>query len=91
MNDYKKYGEYSRQTGAGISIGTALAFVALGAAAGATISLFLTPRSGPELRNAIREKADDAFRKLSEQGKNLRRRTIDAQSEKRVTSIERAQ
>ncbi|HET9743881.1 MAG TPA: YtxH domain-containing protein [Terriglobales bacterium] len=91
MSDYQKYGEYSRETSQGMSIGTALAFVALGAATGAAVSLLLTPRSGPELRNAIREKADDAFRKLSEQGKNLRRRTIDAQSEKRVTSIERAQ
>lgn len=91
MSDYKKYGEYSRDTRESSSVKIAVTFLAIGAAAGALVSLLLSPRSGSEIRQAVRGKIDEARRGLNDQTSRLRRRTAGWASEARekVTSIAR--
>jgi len=90
MNRYQKYGEYSpKQGSAAESAKTALGFLVLGAAAGALLSLMLAPRSGPEMRRAVRDAFDDIRRELGQQTSRLRRRTseIAGQAREKVMPI----
>ena len=76
MNDYQKYGEYSSKECSGAEIAkTAVTFLLIGAGVGALLSLLLTPRSGPEIREAFRGKFDNARRSLNQQTSRLRERT----------------
>ena len=90
MNRYEKYGEYSSEPGSGAeSAKTAFAFLVLGAAVGALLSLLLAPRSGPEIRRAVRDAFDDVRRELGQQTSRLRRRTseIAGQTREKVMPI----
>lgn len=76
MNDYKKYGEYSRQSSSsGQSCGLGLGFFALGAGIGALISLLFAPLSGREMRTEIANKFGIVRRGVSEQTSRLRQRS----------------
>jgi len=75
MNDYQKYGEYSKECAGAENLKTAVVFLAIGAGVGALLSLLLAPRSGPEIRQAVRGKIDDARRGVNEQTARLRGRT----------------
>jgi len=90
MNRYEKYGEYSSEQRSGAeSAKSALAFLVLGAAVGALLSLLLAPRSGPEIRRAVRDTFDDVRRELGQQTSRLRRRTseIAGQAREKVMPI----
>ena len=92
MDDYKKYGEYgTEQWSRAESAKTALMFLVIGAGVGALLSLLLTPKSGPELRQTFRDKFDDARRELGEQTSRLRRRTseIAGQAREKVMPIQK--
>ncbi len=76
MNHYEKYGEYSRAANASETAKTALIFLGIGIAIGALISLVLAPRSGSEVRQAVRGKLDDARRGLSRQSSRVREKVM---------------
>ena len=77
MSDYKKYGEYSQECSGSATAKTAIVFLAIGAGIGALVSLFFSPRSGAEIRQAVRGKFNDARRGLSEQTSRLRDRSME--------------
>lgn len=78
MSDYYKYGEYNaEQSTRADSARTAITFLLIGAGIGALLSLLFAPQSGPEIRQAVREKFGDARRGLGEQTARLRRRTSE--------------
>lgn len=84
MNDYKKYGEYSRQSSsAGQTYLLGVAFFALGAGIGAALSLLFAPRSGREMRGEIANKFESACRGVSEQTARLRKRGSEIVSQPR--------
>ena len=90
MNDYKKYGEYTAAQCSMVGgARSAIVYLVLGAGIGALLSLFLAPKSGPELRKAIRDKFDDAVQGLGEQTARLRRRTgqIGRQAREKISPI----
>jgi gas vesicle protein len=89
MNDYKKYGEYSKESTQSHNLKVALTFLAIGAGIGALISLLVSPRSGREIRQAVRGKFDDARRGLNQQTSRLRRTA--GQAREKVMSISRPQ
>ena len=72
MNDYEKYGEYSSGNEGVESAKTALIFLTIGMGVGALLSLLLAPRSGPQIREAVRMKFDDARRGLNRQSSRVR-------------------
>ncbi|GEM_PF-3808518 len=76
MNHYEKYGEYSRAAAGPDTAKTALIFLGIGMGIGALISLLLAPRSGSELRQAVRGKLDDARRGLSQQSSRVRQKVM---------------
>lgn len=76
MNHYEKYGEYSRAAGASDTAKTALIFLGIGIGIGALISLLVAPRSGSEVRQAVRSKLDDARRGLSRQSSRVRQKVM---------------
>ncbi len=80
MNEYQRYGEYTRKSsGPSVpGIGTTMAFVMVGMGIGAVLALLFTPRSGQELRSSIgrgyRRTVDgvtERTRDLRERGSNL--------------------
>lgn len=91
MNEYQRYGDYSRQelsASGGPGVGNALMFVAIGAGIGAVLALLLTPRTGHDLRSAItrgyRKTVDGVSqrtRDLRDRGSNLLGFTREAGSE----------
>lgn len=76
MNPYDKYGEYSRAAGGSDTPRTALIFLGIGIGIGALISLLVAPRSGSEVRQAVRGKLDDARRGLSRQSNRVREKVM---------------
>jgi hypothetical protein len=76
MNQYEKYGEYSRAAGAFDTAKTALIFLGIGIGIGALISLLVAPWSGSEVRQALRGKLDDARRGLSRQSSGVRQKVM---------------
>ena len=88
MNDSKKYGEYSKESTQSDSLKVALTFL-IGAGIGALISLLVSPRSGREIRQAVRGKFDDARRGLNQQTSRLRRTA--GQAREKVMPISRTQ
>jgi gas vesicle protein len=93
MNDYKKYGEYSRQMPEGESAKRALLFLGIGIGVGALLSLLVAPRSGPEIRQAVRGKLDDARRGLDQKTSRMRQqaRRMAGQAREKVMPISRTQ
>lgn len=91
MNHYEKYGEYSRVAGGSDTAKTALIFLGIGIGIGALVSLLLAPRSGSEMRQAVRGKLDDARRGLSRQGSRVRQQAsrIAGQARQKVMPISR--
>jgi YtxH-like protein len=90
MTDYKKYGEYSRQSSsAGRSCGIAMGSFAVGAGIGALISLLLAPRSGREIRRGVADKFGVIRRGVTEQTSRLRQRgsEIVGQGRERVVPM----
>lgn len=76
MNQYEKYGEYSRAAEGTETTKTALIFLGVGISIGALLSLLLAPRSGSEVRQAVRGKLDDARRGLSRQSSRVREKVM---------------
>lgn len=76
MDYYEKYGEYSRAAAVPETTKTALIFLGIGIGIGAIISLLVTPRSGSEVRQAVRGKLDDARRGLSRQSSRVRQKVM---------------
>ena len=76
MNHYEKYGEYSRAAQGTEIKKAALIFLGIGIGIGALLSLLLTPRSGSEVRQAVRGKLDDARRGLSRQSSRVREKVM---------------
>jgi gas vesicle protein len=75
MNEYKKYGEYSRQSSSsGQSCGLALGCFALGAGIGALVSVLFAPHSGREMRTELANKFGVVRRGVTEQTARLRQR-----------------
>jgi gas vesicle protein len=72
MNDYQKYGEYSSECASAESAKTALIFLGIGMGVGALLSLLLAPRSGPEVRQAVRGKLDEARRGVNARSSRVR-------------------
>jgi len=92
MNDYQKYGEYNNSASTGVeSAKTALIFLSIGMGVGALLSLLLAPRSGPEIREAVRSKLDDTRRGLNRQTSRLRQQAsrLAGQARERVMPIGR--
>ena len=88
MTDYKKYGEYSRQSSsAGQSCGLAIGSFAIGAGIGALISLLFAPRSGREIRSEIGNKFGVHRRGVTEQTSKLRQRGSEIASQRRETVV----
>ena len=89
MNHYDKYGEYSRAGGNSETAKTALIFLGIGIGIGALLSLLLTPRSGPEVRQAVRGKLDDARRGIGRQGSRVRQQAsrLAGQARQKVMPI----
>jgi gas vesicle protein len=56
------------------SVGTAITFLMIGLGIGAFTALLLTPKSGPQLRRAIRRKYEDGREALDEWTEDLRDR-----------------
>ena len=93
MNDYQKYGEYDSSAVKGAeSAKTALIFLGIGMGVGALLSLLLAPRSGPEIREAMRTKLDDTRRGLNRQTSRLRQQAsrLAGQARERVMPIGRS-
>ena len=92
MNHYEKYGEYSRAAGSDTAK-TALIFLGIAIGIGAFISLLLAPHSGPEVRQAVRGKFDDARRGLSRQSSRVRQQAsrIAGEAREKVMPISRTQ
>ena len=74
MNHYEKYGEYSRAAAGSDAAKTAMIFLGIGIGIGALLSLLFAPRSGSEVRQAVRGKLDDARRGLGRQGGRVRQK-----------------
>ena len=93
MNDYQKYGEYSSESAGMESAKTALIFLGIGMAAGALLSLLLAPRSGTEIRQAVRGKLDEARRGVNAQGSRVRQQAtrIATQARDKIMPITRTQ
>ena len=93
MNHYEKYGEYSRAAAGSDTAKTALMFLGIGIGIGALISLLLAPRSGSEVRRAVRDRFDDARRGLSRQGSRVREQAsrIAGNARQKVMPISRTQ
>jgi gas vesicle protein len=93
MNHYEKYGEYSRAAAGSESVKTALVFLSIGIGVGALLSLLLAPRSGLEVRQAVRGKLDDARRGITRQGARVREQAtrIAGQARQKVMPISRMQ
>ncbi|HWC17272.1 MAG TPA: YtxH domain-containing protein [Terriglobales bacterium] len=93
MSDYQKYGEYSTECAGTESAKTALIFLSLGMAVGAVLSLLLAPRSGPEIRQAVKGKLDDARRGLNRQTSRVREQAsrLAGQAREKVMPIGRTQ
>jgi len=73
MNDYPQNSEYNNSASTGAeSAKTALIFLSIGIGVGALLSLLLAPRSGPEIREAVRSKLDDTRRGWNRQTSRLR-------------------
>ena len=93
MNNYQKYGEYSREWGGAESTKTALIFLSIGIGVGALLSLLLAPRSGPEVRQAVRGKLDEARRGVNAQSSRVRRQAtrLAGQAREKIMPISRTQ
>jgi len=93
MNDYQKYGEYSSESTGLESAKTALIFLSIGMAAGALLSLLLAPRSGQEIREAVRGKLDEARRGVNTQSSRFRQQAtkIATQAREKIMPITRTQ
>lgn len=59
MTDYERFGDYQPSEERG-SIGLALTFLFIGMGVGTVISLLFAPKSGKQMRRAIRRKYEDA-------------------------------
>lgn len=92
MNYYKKYGEYSKDA-TPETTKTALIFLGIGVGIGALLSLLLAPRSGSEIRQAVRGKLDDARRGLNRQSSRMRQQAsrIAGQARQKVMPISKTQ
>jgi gas vesicle protein len=77
MNEYQRYGDYSRQE-LNVSdrprVGSAILFTAIGAGIGATVALLLTPRTGHDLRDAITRGYRKTVNDVSQRTRDLRDR-----------------
>ena len=93
MNHYDKYGEYSRAAAGPETAKTALIFLGIGIGIGALLSLLLAPRSGPEVRQAVRGKLGDAKRGISRQSSRVRQKAgrIAGQARQKVMPISKTQ
>jgi gas vesicle protein len=93
MNDYQKYGEYSSECAGAESAKTALIFLSIGIGVGALLSLLLAPRSGREVRQAMRGKLDEARRGVSTQSSRVRHQVsrIAGQAREKIMPISRTQ
>jgi gas vesicle protein len=77
MNDYERYGDYRQQRtepSGGSNAGTALTFLLIGMGIGAAVAFLVTPMSGRELRNAVRQGCRNALDAITEQTRSLRER-----------------
>lgn len=59
MTDYERFGDY-QPSETGPRVGMALTFLFIGLGVGAAIALLYTPKSGKQLRRAMRRKYEDA-------------------------------
>jgi gas vesicle protein len=93
MSDYQKYGEYSSEYAGAESAKTALIFLSIGIGVGALLSLLLSPRSGPQVRQAVRGKLDEARRGVSAQSSRVRDQAtrIVGQAREKIMPIGRTQ
>ena len=93
MSDYQKYGEYSSESAGVESAKTALIFLSIGIGVGALLSLLLSPRSGPQVRQAVRGKLDEARRGVSGQSTRVRDQAtrIFGQAREKIMPIGRTQ
>ena len=94
MNDYQKYGDYNSSPSAGAeSARTALIFLSIGMGVGALLSLLLAPRSGPQIREAVRSRFDDTRRGFTRQTSRLREQAsrLTGQAREKVMPISRTQ
>ena len=93
MNNDQKYGEYSNGNEGVESAKSALIFLTIGMGVGALLALLLAPRSGPQIREAVRNKFDDARRGLNRQTSRVRQQTgrLAAQAREKVMPISKTQ
>lgn len=59
MTDYERFGDY-QPSESGTNTGLALTFLLVGFGVGAVIALLFAPKSGKQIRRAIRRKYEDA-------------------------------
>ncbi len=59
MTDYERFGDYQPSERGG-SFGMGLTFLFIGLGVGAAIALLFAPKSGKQMRRAIRRKYEDA-------------------------------
>ena len=77
MNEYDRYGEYTQQTqesSTGSNVGNAVKFLLIGMGIGAAAALLLSPKSGNEIRRAIRRGLRSTLDGISEGTQSLRER-----------------
>lgn len=72
MTDYENYGEY-QSSGRG-TVGTALAFLFIGLGAGALAALLFAPKSGRQMRRALRRRYEDTMENLTERAEEWKQR-----------------
>lgn len=59
MTDYERFGDY-QPSERGVGTGMALTFLFIGLGVGAAIALLVAPKSGKQMRRALRRKYEDA-------------------------------
>ena len=77
MNEYDRYGEYTQQTqesSTGSNVGNAVKFLLIGMGVGPAAALLLSPKSGNEIRRAIRRGLRSTLDGISEGTHRLRER-----------------
>jgi hypothetical protein len=76
MNEYQRYGDYSREGAESprAGAGTIVTSILVGAGIGAALACLLTPRSGSDLRSAIGRGYRRTVEGVSERTRQLRNR-----------------
>lgn len=73
----------------GISAGTVLVSFVAGAAIGAGLALLYAPKSGPEMREALADLAEDAVDKIKEYAKEAQDKIKTAVEDGKETLVEK--